>query len=587
MSHFMKAGAERRRRGVGSAGIAFAVGAAALVVLVAFIRCGANRNRDGGGTETHPSPEAERMQYIDGLPPARSAQTDRFVSGDACGFCHQAGGSTLRSADGEDVSPYGLWSTTMMAHSARDPYYLAVFAAELQHRPQAKDDIEQTCTRCHAPSASEELRSAGSHPSLSLLTRANSDLAAMGRDGVTCTLCHQIQDEGLGTDASFTGGYRANQDRLIYGPVPDPIPMPMQNHVAYTPVEAPHMLQSEMCATCHTVITRAFSEDGLPTGPAFAEQVPFFEWQNSVFAEAEGQTCQDCHLKTRDDDGTPYVTPLAIRPPWLEARARLGRHDFGGVNGYMLSLLAQNRDWVGTSVASGALRAAARRADAFLQTAATIKLESAGENTTHDFYRVRVTNQSGHKLPTGYPTRRAWLHLQVFDAADEVVWESGAFDERGALSRDFSKLEDARAPRYPHVDRVTRTDQVAMFHAEMHDRVGQATDRLLDAAGFLVDNRLLPLGWRPSGPRATWTAPVGTVSDTTFGAGGDAVIYEVPRAIGGRRIEVRLLYQSVPPHEAAKLAHTPLGEAFSKMVERSPPLPRIIAQASLDLAAGW
>ena len=45
--------------------------------------------------------------------------------------------------------------------------------------------------------------------------------------------------------------------------------------------------------------------------------------------------------------------------------------------------------------------------------AATLEASIAGGNLT-----VRVTNESGHKLPTGYPAgRRMWLHVRAFDGA--------------------------------------------------------------------------------------------------------------------------------------------------------------------------
>jgi hypothetical protein len=42
---------------------------------------------------------------------------------------------------------------------------------------------------------------------------------------------------------------------------------------------------------------------------------------------------------------------------------------------------------------------------------------------------VRVTNQTGHKLPTGYPEgRRIWINLKAYDGQGTLVSESGAYD---------------------------------------------------------------------------------------------------------------------------------------------------------------
>src|SRR6185295_8350325 len=58
-----------------------------------------------------------------------------------------------------------------------------------------------------------------------------------------------------------------------------------------------------------------------------------------------------------------------------------------------------------------------------LRKAATVSATIAGGNLT-----VRVTNESGHKLPTGYPEgRRMWLHVRALDAGRNVVFESGRY----------------------------------------------------------------------------------------------------------------------------------------------------------------
>ncbi|MFH1865926.1 MAG: FlgD immunoglobulin-like domain containing protein [Candidatus Eisenbacteria bacterium] len=59
-----------------------------------------------------------------------------------------------------------------------------------------------------------------------------------------------------------------------------------------------------------------------------------------------------------------------------------------------------------------------------IQKAATLEL------TPEDFgATVRVINETGHKLPSGYPEgRRVWLHVEAFDALGQTVYESGGYD---------------------------------------------------------------------------------------------------------------------------------------------------------------
>lgn len=41
---------------------------------------------------------------------------------------------------------------------------------------------------------------------------------------------------------------------------------------------------------------------------------------------------------------------------------------------------------------------------------------------------VRLVNNSGHKLPSGFPSRRLWLHVRILDASGALVFESGGYE---------------------------------------------------------------------------------------------------------------------------------------------------------------
>ena len=92
------------------------------------------------------------------------------------------------------------------------------------------------------------------------------------------------------------------------------------------------------------------------------------------------------------------------------------------------------RKMVKHQVNAAAIQSGIGRATEMLQNAATLSAAYAG-----GYLRVTVTNQCGHKLPTGYPEgRRIWLNVRFFDEWDGLLSESGAYDtETGVLTRDL------------------------------------------------------------------------------------------------------------------------------------------------------
>jgi hypothetical protein len=95
----------------------------------------------------------------------------------------------------------------MMANSARDPYWHAGVRRESIDHPESRSAIEDECSICHMPMARFESKLGNregtvfSH--LGFLPDDRSD--SLAADGVSCSLCHQIGREKLGTRESFVG----------------------------------------------------------------------------------------------------------------------------------------------------------------------------------------------------------------------------------------------------------------------------------------------------------------------------------------------------------------------------------------------
>ena len=82
--------------------------------------------------------------------PSVSAQEHEFFhTSDQCIACH----SGMVSSTGQDISIGYTWRASMMANSARDPYWQAAVRREVMDHPGAQAAIEDTCSTCHMPMA--------------------------------------------------------------------------------------------------------------------------------------------------------------------------------------------------------------------------------------------------------------------------------------------------------------------------------------------------------------------------------------------------------------------------------------------------
>jgi len=528
-------------------------------------------------------PPLELPPPQDALLPTTHTTTDRFATHDACAQCHYAGPDTplMHDAAGDDISPVYTWRSSMMAFAARDPYYLAIFGQELVEHGSRKDFLDSTCTRCHGPAGSVEHEQTGGHLTYESLVSGTSNEANLARDGVTCSFCHQIEDLKLGDVDSFTGGFSVGWDRKIYGPHLAPKTDPMQLIVNYTPTSADHITKSELCATCHTVVLPIVI-NGAHDGD-FLEQAPFLEWQNSTFSP--GAPCGTCHLPTKDAAMVDLSTPIAKWPANLGARSPFGKHQFSGGNAYMLGILAENVAWTGSDVPKEELLLAAERAEQHLQEGPKVSFLSTKADGDTLSIVVMVENHAGHKLPTGYPGRRAWLHLKAESAAGEIIFESGRYDEEGSLVDKTGKILDDAHSLMPHYDTINADTQVQVYEAVAGDISGKPTHLPLSSVGYLKDNRLLPIGWSKKNTWIEWIGAVGIGADLNFAAGMDLVTYQAPKAGQIKKITAELLYQTVRPAELAQIAKVPhpAAVAFSTMTSKRAPIPIVMAQATSAL----
>jgi len=549
---------------------------------------GADGGVGGDGSDFGPKPAWQGLPgaRLADLPKEGPAATTHFVTAEQCRQCHQANDSNptaTRDAKGRDVSPGTTWRKSMMGLAARDPYYLAVWSQERQQYASLKTAVDAVCTRCHASAGNIET---GGKLSFETLVSGTSQEAGVGRDGVNCTVCHQILPTGLGTAATFTGQFTTGDQRQVYGPHLGPDTNPMQVFVNYTPSYSDHVLKSSLCSTCHTVITPARDPStGELLGPQFPEQTPYLEWLNSAFQDEStppgkrAMTCIGCHVPPTDEDGKVIKTALAVSPQGLTPREPFGRHHFPGSSSGMLRLIAKGAQFVGTTVPVAELEDQAKRSEAHVSKAADLKIESAARAGDALEVKVRVVNQTGHKLPTGYPSRRMWLHVSVKNG-DATVWESGAWDGWGRLVSG-GKILDVAGTFQPHRDVVSAPAEVQIWEGIAGNDQGAPATHLLEATKYLKDNRLLPDGYDPTHRVAIYMRPQGVTGDPDFGSS-DLVTYRItPAPPAGATVAVELVFQSVRPQELDAMAKkpTPTTLKFFDLAQESPLVPFVMTRA--------
>jgi hypothetical protein len=208
-----------------------------------------------------------------------------------------------------------------------------------------------------------------------------------------------------------------------------------------------------------------------------------------------------------------------LSPP---VRDDLPLHDQTGGSTWLPGLLSTMYPG---EVDEAALQAGIARARYMLQNAAELAVVKEGANL-----KVTITNNTGHKLPTGYPEgRRMWINVKFYDASMALISESGAYDTgSGVLSHDpEAKIYEIK----PGLDSVTAplvgVPEGPSFHFVLNNKI-------------FGDNRIPPRGFTNAAYADFGGAPVGySYADGQYW---DDTLYAIPP--GAVSAEVTLYYQS-------------------------------------------
>jgi hypothetical protein len=198
-------------------------------------------------------------------------------------------------------------------------------------------------------------------------------------------------------------------------------------------------------------------------------------------------------------------------------RTDLAYHDMTGGNTFIPTVL--------TTMPAAARDSGIARATFMLQNAAAMTVSAIYKTIT-----VKVTNQSAHKLPSGYPEgRRMWLNVQAFDVGKNLIYESGNYDPAtGVLTHDAQvKIYQIKPGLSKTIAAATGLTPGPSFHFVLNDTV-------------FLDNRIPPLGFTNSNFEFIQSPPVN--HPYADGQNWDETIYtldEMPDSIS-----VTLYYQT-------------------------------------------
>ncbi|HLH07411.1 MAG TPA: hypothetical protein VKW78_09245 [Terriglobales bacterium] len=466
-----------------------------------------------------------------------------FHTSARCIACHNG----VTTPSGLDVSVGFDWQSSIMANSSRDPYWQASARRETIDHAVARLHVEDECSICHMPIPRYLAKLQGQDGQIFSHIPFNADKkeGALAEDGVTCTVCHQVTKEKLGAPASFNGGFviappESKMDHPEYGPfqIDAGRTRVMDTSTGgFRPTEAQHIRDSALCGTCHTLFTTALGPNGKEIG-MFPEQMPFLEWQHSDYPNR--YSCQQCHMPEVEGEA-----PLTSVLPQL--RPGVHQHVFVGGNFFMQRMLNLYRTDLDVAATAPELTRAAEGTQAFLQSqSARLEIRNFDVSAGTAHVDVFVQNLTGHKLPTAFPSRRAWLHLLITGRNGKAVFESGHLNPDGSI---VGNDNDADKTKYePFYHEITKSDQVQIFEPILGDEQGHVTTGLLFTVRYLKDSRLLPSGFDKSTADKNIAVVGAAADDPNFTGGADTTRYSV--AIGDAQ---------GPFHVLAELWYQPIG----------------------------
>lgn len=349
-------------------------------------------------------------------------------------------------------APATLWRGSMHAMAMKDPLFLASMAVANQDFQNAGN----FCIRCHSPRAFLAGRA---------MPADGSALEDSDKWGITCDFCHRLVDPKSKDGIKLSDNDVSKYENGMYVVSPDKETKrgPYDNVVAPHPTKMSKFHRSgELCGTCHDV-----------TNPINNKPVErtYSEWKQSWYAEqGENGNCQSCHMKNKP--GYAVGSYYNYANPYREF---LPNHNFNGGSNWIYDTLP----YFWNDLDEDALKQGKERANQILKSAASLELDAKKDGDVYSV-TVKVTNLTGHKLPTGFPEgRRVWVNLKALDKNGKTIFESGKYDYD-----DAQLIKDQAAKVYEALPGIK--GQGETFHFVLNDTMEK--DNRIPPKGFMNTN---------------------------------------------------------------------------------------------------
>jgi hypothetical protein len=296
-------------------------------------------------------------------------------------------------------------------------------------------------------------------------------------------------------------------------------------------IKSPFHASSNLCGVCHDISNPLLSEDVKKQPPCLFGHIQrtYSEWLLSDFAKrGRDGSCQSCHYRPVEGGGQASKYGGIHRDYFVM---------HGPVGGSTWIQDAAWLVWEGKDMDRQSLDLGKQRATQLLQEAASldIRFEKPGRAI------LRITNKTGHKLPTGYEEgRRMWINAVFLDSSGKVLKEIGKYAEK----EDTIFGQSVKAPTLldPEQTRVYEIlFGISGAQAKKYNvKPGKSFHTVLNDI-IVKDNRIPPEGFNNAASTERLSQPVGA----TYADGQYSDQFELNLPEGCKKLVVSLIYQSV------------------------------------------